>query len=75
MENSFTEKDVEKLVKFLNFINDKADFNNMKITDIITAYGLLAFCQTELKAKLEAHVFEVKKVVNAPEAKETKKSK
>lgn len=67
-QKSFKEKDSENIVKLLNFISDKARFN-LDVKETITLYGLMAWAQQDLKPKIDAHVMEVKRVVENPEPK------
>lgn len=64
--NKFTDKDTENLVKLLNFVGEKARFE-LGAKDVIELFGLLAWAQQDLKKKIEANVFEVKNVYEAPE--------
>jgi hypothetical protein len=57
--NKFNEKDKEKLVRLLNVVAEKARFQDMKVTDVIEFYSLLAWSQKELISKIEANVLEV----------------
>jgi hypothetical protein len=57
--NSFNEKDKEKLIRLLNVVAEKARFQDMKVTDVIEFYSLLAWSQKELISKIEANVLEV----------------
>lgn len=65
----FKEKDSENLVRLLNFIASNAKFN-LEIKEVIELYGLMAWAQQELKAKIDGHILEVKAVYEAePEPK------
>ena len=54
-KQKFSDKDSENLVRFLNFVADKAKFE-LKVKEVIEFYKLLAWAQTELKQKLEANI-------------------
>lgn len=58
----FNEKDTEKLVSLLNFIATNAEFNRLKVQDILAFTKLLNWCQVELLPKIEANIFEVKEI-------------
>lgn len=58
----FNEKDTEKLVSLLNFIATNAEFNRLKVQDIITFNRLLNWAQVELLPKMESNIFEVKEI-------------
>jgi len=62
--NNFTEEDKEKLIKFLNAVADKADFK-MNTMEVIEYFKLLTFMQKILIPKIDKHILEVKKVVQA----------
>lgn len=64
-KNSFTRKDRESLIEFLNEIAKHARFNNMSVDDIIKHYKGLSFVQTILLPKIDAHIMEVVEVVEA----------
>lgn len=61
MEHKFTEKDKERLVKYLNFVFTKANFN-MNSKEILEYHGLLSFMQKELLPKVEANIMEIKSI-------------
>lgn len=69
-KNSFTEDDKKKLVEFLNFVAEKADFN-MNTQDVIRYFTLLSFMQKELLPKVDSHILEVKRVIE-PENEDSK---
>lgn len=74
MENKFNDKDIENFVKLLNFVSDKGKFE-VNVSEVISFYKLLAWAQTDLKKKLEANVFEITRVVEAPKPEASKKGK
>lgn len=61
MENKFTDKDKERLIKYLNFVFTKANFN-MNSKEVLEYHGLLSFMQKELLPKVEANIFEIKSI-------------
>ena len=62
------EKDKENLVKLLNMIADKAEFNGMRVKDIIETFSLLAWAQKELVPKIDANILEVVAVHEAAQS-------
>jgi len=60
--NSFTDKDKEKIISFLNMIAEKGEFK-FKVEDSIKFYGLLSYFQTELLKKVDSHILEVKNYI------------
>jgi|WetSurMetagenome_2_1015567.scaffolds.fasta_scaffold227410_2 hypothetical protein len=68
MENNFKQEDYDKLVDFLNFIAQKAEFNNWKTEDSIKHFKLLAHMQQSVLPKINAHILEVNRVIKASEA-------
>lgn len=74
MESRFKEQDKEKFIEFLNFVAQKAKFGDMTIEDSINLYRLVAHMQQELLPKINDHILEVKRVVEAnPEPEEKPK--
>lgn len=65
-ENKFTEKDKEKLIEYVNFISTKAKFDDFTTQDAIKYFGMLTFIQKQLIPKVEANIFEMGEVINAP---------
>lgn len=64
LENKFTDEDKEKIVEFLNFIAVKAQFNNWKTEDSVKHFKLLAHMQQVVLPKIDAHIFEMREVIN-----------
>lgn len=62
-KNHFKESDKKNLIEFLNLVAEKSTFKDMKVTDIITFYGLLSYMQKELIPKIQDNIFEIGKVV------------
>jgi len=61
-KGTFTDKDAENLVEFLNLLSNKAEFNGMTIKDNIRLFGLLSWAQQSLLEKIKANLLEVVKV-------------
>lgn len=73
MENKFNDKDKEKVIDFLNFVAQKAEFK-MNTQEAIKFYGLLSFMQKELIPKIDENILEIKRVIE-PVKQEPKKGK
>lgn len=73
MVNKFNEKDKEKIIEFLNFVAQKAEFK-MTTQEVIKYYGLLGFMQKELIPKVDENILEVKRVIE-PVKNDTNKGK
>lgn len=65
MKNNFTEDDKKKVIDFLNCVGKNAKFE-MGVPDIIEFFKLLSFMQQSLLPKIDAHILEVIRVVEAP---------
>lgn len=63
MEDKFNEKDMERLVSFINSVAKRAKFDNMSIQEVIELYNQLSFIQKEFLPKLERNLLEVKKII------------
>lgn len=63
----FTKEDKEKVIEFLNFIANKAEFKNWKTEDSIKHFKLLSHFQQSILPKIEANILEVIKVVESEE--------
>lgn len=61
LENRFTDKDKSQVIQFLNMVATKAEFK-LSTQEVISYYKLLSFMQTELLPKIEANIFEIKKI-------------
>ena len=70
MNNKFTKQDYDKVVEFLNFMATKATFNNWKTEDSITHFKLLAHLQQVVLPKINEHILEITRVMDAPKDKE-----
>jgi hypothetical protein len=71
MQNTFKDEDKKKLVDFLNFIAEKGKFGDMQVSDVIKFYGLLSYMQKDLLPKIDAHVMEIKQVIEAENQEES----
>jgi len=69
--NNFTEDDKIKTIEFLNFIAKRAKFDSMSTQDIIEYFRLLSFMQQVLVPKVNSHILEITRVVEAPKVDET----
>lgn len=69
---NFTEKDKEQVIEFLNMVAAEARFkpnsDGVDTAFIVKYFKLLAFMQQTLLPKLEANIFEVKRLIK-PETK------
>jgi hypothetical protein len=61
MEKQWTQEDVAKLVSFLNMVGTHARLD-LNVSEIIKFYGLLNWCQTSLKKRIEDNIFEITNV-------------
>lgn len=61
-EMKFNEDDKQKVVEFLNLIAKHASFN-MNTSEIIQYFKSLSYMQQKLLPKIEANIFETKRVV------------
>jgi hypothetical protein len=61
--NKFTEDDKQKLIEFLNFVAERAEFPQWKTTDTIKHFKLLSFMQQVLLPKVEANILEIVQVI------------
>ncbi len=59
----FSEKDKDLFVEFLNMVAEKAEFN-FKTKEVIKYFKLLSFMQQEMLPKINANIFEIKRVIN-----------
>lgn len=71
---TFTEEDVKKLREFGFFLNQKAEFNHMSISDSAKLVQYLHF-YNQLAQKVEDHVMEVVRVQKPAEEKPAKPKK
>lgn len=58
---SFMEEDVKKLQEFGLFLNQRAKFNDMSITDSVKLISHLQF-YNNLAQKVQDHILEIKKI-------------
>ena len=74
MENKFSKEDKEKLIKFLNLVAKHAKFN-VNTEELIEYFKLLSFMQNTMIFKVDANIFEIEKVIEAPKKSTSKKAK
>ena len=65
MNSAFTEEDKNRVIELLNFIAKRAQFPNWTTDDTVKHFKLLAHMQQVVLPKIEAHILEVKEVVQA----------
>ena len=61
----FSEQDSEKIVEFLNFVAQKAKFQELEVKEVIRLTRLLNWFQTDLLPKIDAHRFEILSIKKA----------
>lgn len=66
--NNFNDDDKKKVVEFLNFVAQKAEFK-MNTQEVIGYFKLLSYMQQELLPKIDSNVLEIKEI-NEPEDEE-----
>lgn len=71
MIGSFTEEDISKMHEFSSFLNQRAKFDNMSITDSVKLISHLQFFNN-LAKKVEDNILELKKVHTKPVEQEVK---
>lgn len=74
MENKFKEEDKQRIIEFLNFIAEKAQFNGLTIADNIKFFKLLNHMQMQIIPKIEANILEIKRVIQPPKEEKIKES-
>lgn len=70
---TFTDKDTEKMVSFLNFVATYAEFSKLNVNKVLEFTRLLNWAQTDLLPKMDAHKFEVLSVKQAEPTNSKKK--
>mgnify|MGYP007073200811 FL=1 len=73
-KNSFSEKDLKNATKLLNFVAKNAEFK-MDTAQVIEYFGLMAWAQQELVAKIKDNILEVKAVHTKDEPAEKKQAR
>lgn len=63
-EMHFTEEDKQKFVEFLNMIAKNARFD-LSTAELIQYFKLLSHMQQKIIPKIDANIFEIKKIVEA----------
>lgn len=56
---TFTQRDKDYIIKFLNLVATKATFKEMSVKDSIELYQQLNYFQTDLLKKIDQHLLEV----------------
>jgi len=64
MENKFTDDDKKKFIEFLNMVAKHAKFN-MSTAELINYFHLLSHMQKVMLHKIDANVFEIRRVVES----------
>lgn len=67
---NFSEDDKTKTIEFLNYVAKFAKFE-MNTEQLINYYKLLHHMQTSVLPKINDHILEVKRVIEAPKSQET----
>lgn len=67
-DNNFTEEDYKKVIEFLNFMAQRAEFSNWKTEDTVAHFKLLAYMQQTIIPKIQKHILEVVQVVEPEKA-------
>jgi hypothetical protein len=65
-DTHFNEEDKQKVVEFLNLIAKHAKFS-MDTSELIQYFKSLSYMQQKLLVKVEANIFEVKRIVESNE--------
>jgi len=73
VENGFNKDDKKRIIEFLNLMAEKANFDGLKVADIIKIHNALAYMQTNLLPKIDANILEVIQVIE-PEKKPARKT-
>lgn len=71
---NFTEEDKQKFVDFLNMVSKHAKFK-LDTEQVIMYFKLIAHMQQKIIPKIESNIFEVKRVVEAPQVTQEPKAK
>lgn len=74
MENKFTEEDKKKIIDFLNMVAKHSKFT-LNTVELIEYFKLLSHMQQTIIPKINANIFEIKKVVEVEQPKEEKSKK
>jgi hypothetical protein len=70
----FSEEDKQKVVEFLNLVATHGSFN-MKTDEIIKYFRALSHMQQVILPKINANIFEIKQVHEAPQEEKPQKAK
>ncbi len=71
-DKTFTEKDIDTAVEFVNFISDKAEFK-VNVKECIKFHRQLSWFQQTLLSKMRSNIYEVKKITTMEKEKPKKK--
>jgi hypothetical protein len=66
-EMSFTEEDKQKMIEFLNLLTNHAKFN-VSTQELAQYFKALVHVQSKILPKIEANIFEVKRIIENKEA-------
>lgn len=67
MDKYFSQKDIDQVIDFLNFMSDKAVFNNWTTKDSVTHVRFLSHMQSVILPKMKGLILEVEEVIKAKE--------
>lgn len=70
---TFTQQDKDALIKFLNYVAQKADFSKVTLAEQIDCFKNLNQIQTSVLTKIDHHLLEVVSVKEAKPADKAKK--
>jgi hypothetical protein len=63
---NFTEDDKKKLIELLNFVAKNAEFNGLNVQSVLDFTKLLSHAQQVILPKINDHILEIKRVIEAP---------
>lgn len=64
---NFTEDDKKKFIDLLNFVAKSAEFNGLNVQSVLEFTKLLSHAQQVILPKINDHILEIKRVVEAPQ--------
>lgn len=73
MQHSFNEEDKQKLVDFLNMVASHAKFE-LTTQELIKYFGLLSYMQKTFIPKVDAHIFEIKRIIKQSDSEKPEKA-
>lgn len=68
IKNKFQESDKDKVIDFLNFISNNAEFK-LNTNECIKYFNMLAYMQKELLPKINDNILEIEKVTKKSSSK------